>query len=168
MVGVVLGRHSICVFHSKTTGLQPAAHLGGLESEPQIGQLAQALIFVSCQVDDGQFTSRTQGTPGLLQSDGGGRNVVQNHTCHDRVGLAVAHRQMLEVAESKFAPTDLRASRDPGEVQHRRRRIDCDHPVGALQQRRQEQSGAGTQIENRLTAFRQQRQRHLAVVGPLK
>ncbi len=131
------------MLHIEAASLQPAAHLGGLKPEPQVRQLTQALVFVARQIDDGQLAPVPEGPAGFLQGDGGCRHMVQDHAGHDRIGLAVADGQVFEIAEAEVAAFDVGASRNARQVEHSRRGVDGDHPVGSLEQRREQQPRAG-------------------------
>mgnify|MGYP006960591765 CR=1 FL=1 len=106
------------MFHFKTTRPEPTAHLGGLKPQPQISELPQALIFVSRKINDGQFATLVEGAPGLGERHRRGRYVMQHHTRHDGVDLAIAHRQVFEIAQSEIAPTDIGAGRSTCQIEH--------------------------------------------------
>lgn len=128
------------MFYIKATGLEPAAHFGGLKAKPQIRQFPQAFVFMPGQIDDGQLTAGAKSAPGLDQRHRRCRYVVQYHARHDGIHFAVSHGQVLKITEAEVATIHIDASRGAGEIQHGRRRIDSDHPVGPFQQGWQQQA----------------------------
>ena len=128
--------------HLKTSLREPAAHLDGTESEPQISvQLSHRLVFVLGKLHHGEFATGGQSAPSF--SDGRLRSghVMQNHAGHDRVDLTIGDGQVFQISKTKLASIHGSfTSRLPRQLQHRRRRIDSDHLVGTIEQRRQQQA----------------------------
>jgi hypothetical protein len=156
------------VFYVESAGGQPPAHFGGLKAHPEVGDLPQALVFVGHQIDDGQSSPLAEGPPGFGQGVGGSGDVVQDHAGQHRVHLAVAYGKVFQVSQPEVATSGVVACRGAGHVEHRRRRVAGDHPVGPLQQGGQQHPRAGAQVEDRAAALRQQRQRHLSVEGAVE
>ena len=94
--------------------------------------------------------------------------MVQDHTCHHGVSFTVAHRQVFEVAQTKFATVAVSAGGGTRQFEHGCGGINGDHFVGPRQQRRQQQTRTGAEIEDGVAVFGQQRQGHLAIMGAVE
>ena len=91
--------------------------------------------------------------------------MMEHHTRHHGVDLTIAHGQMFEVTKAELATVDIDTRRRPRQIEHGCRGVDGDDSVGALQQRRQQQTRPGAKVENCVAAFWQKGQRYLAVAG---